>query len=113
MNNPTRLPCILAATILAVLTCNIAAVSFASDSFDDLQVKVKFADLDISSASGAAVLYMRIQGAAEAVCRQLKNPDLYYRRLFLACVRKAISKAIDEVNQPVLYTIAKRQDGTH
>ena len=113
MNNPTRLPCILAATILAALTCSIAAVSFAADSFDDLQVKVKFADLDISSASGAAVLYMRIQGAAEIVCRPFKNPDLYFRRLFFACVRKAMSKAVDEVNQPVLYTIAKRRDGTH
>ena len=41
---------ILAATIFAALTCSIASVSFASDSLDALQVKVKYGDLDISSA---------------------------------------------------------------
>jgi UrcA family protein len=112
MNTSTRLPPILAAAIFAVLTCSIATVSFASDSFDAFQVKVKYADLDVSRASGAATLYKRIQGAAETVCRQLKNPDLYYRKLFYACMREAMSNAINRVNQPVLLTIANAKAGT-
>ena len=102
---------ILAATIFAALTCSIASVSFASDSLDALQVKVKYGDLDISSASGAATLYKRIQSAAETVCHPLKNPDLYPRKLFYVCMRKAISNAIIEANEPVLLTIANAKAG--
>jgi UrcA family protein len=102
---------ILAATIFAALTCSIAGVSFASDSLDALQVKVKYGDLDISSASGAATLYKRIQSAAETVCHPLKNPDLYPRKLFYVCMRKAISNAIIEANEPALLTIANTKAG--
>jgi UrcA family protein len=102
---------ILAATIFAALTCSIASVSFASDSLDALQVKVKYGDLDISSASGAATLYKRIQSAAETVCHPLKNPDLYPRKLFYVCMRKAISNAIIEANEPALLTIANTKAG--
>ena len=102
---------ILAATIFAALTCSIASVSFASDSLDALQVKVKYGDLDISSASGAATLYKRIQSAAETVCHPLKNPDLYPRKLFYVCMRKAISNAIIEANEPAQLTIANTKAG--
>ena len=111
MNTYTSPRLILAATIFAALTCSIATVSFASDSLDALQVRVKYGDLDLSSASGAATLYKRIQGAAEAVCHELKNPDLYPRKLFYICMKKAISNAIIEANEPVLLTIANAKAG--
>jgi UrcA family protein len=112
MNTPPRLPRILTATIFAALTCSIATLSFASDRLDDLQVKVSYGDLDLSSASGAATLYKRIQSAADTVCHSLKNPDLYYRRLFHACMRRATSNAINEINQPVLAAVANAKTGT-
>lgn len=112
MNTSTRLSRIPAATIFAALTCSIAVVSFASGSLDDLQVNVKYGDLDVSSASGAAALYKRIQGAAETVCHPWNHGDLYYRNLFNTCMRKAMSKAINEVNQPALFTIANAKTGT-
>jgi UrcA family protein len=104
MNASTR--SILAATIFAALTCGIVTMSFASDGPDAFQVKVKYGDLDASSASGATTLYKRILGAAETVCHPLKNPDLYPRKLFYICMRKAMSNAVNEVNEPVLFTIA-------
>jgi UrcA family protein len=110
MNTSTRV--ILAATIFAALTCSIATASFSSDRLDASQVKVKYGDLDVSSTSGAATLYSRIQGAAETVCHPLKNHDLYPRKLFYVCVKKAISNAIDEANEPVLFTIASAKAGT-
>lgn len=110
MNTSTR-P-ILAATICAALTCGIATASFAFDSPDASQVKVKYGDLDVSSASGAAMLYKRIQGAAETVCQPLKNPDLFPRKLFYICMKKAISNAIKEANEPLLFAIANAKAGT-
>jgi UrcA family protein len=112
MTSYTPLLRILAVTIFAALTCSLAAVSFASDRFDVLQVKVKYGDLDVSSASGAAALYKRIQGAAETVCQQLKTPDLYYRKLFYVCMKTAMRNAIRGVNQPVLFGIANAKTET-
>jgi UrcA family protein len=109
MNTSTRLPRI-AATIVTALTGNIA-VSFASDAPGALQVKVNYADLDVSSASGAATLYKRILGAAETVCEPLKSPDLYLRKFFYVCLQRAMSDAINGVNQPALFAIARAKAG--
>jgi len=96
MNTSTQVSRILAATIFAALTCSIATVSFASDS-DPLQVKVKYADLNVTSTSGATTLYNRIRVAADAVCRPfhaISNADLAGLAVFNSCVRKAMSNAI-------------------
>jgi UrcA family protein len=103
---------ILAATIFAALTCSIATVSFASDRLDVLQVKVQYGDLDVSSASGAATLYNRIRGAADTVCHPLKDPSIYPRRLFYICMKKAISNAVNDANEPVLFAVANAKAGT-
>lgn len=112
MNTSTR--SILAATIFAALTCS-TAVSFASDSPDPLQVKVKYEDLNVSSAPGATTLYNRIRVAADAVCQPLhphNAADLAGRTIFAACVQKAMSNAINEVNEPALFTVANGKTGT-
>jgi UrcA family protein len=114
MNTSTQVSRILAATIFAALTCSIATVSFASDS-DPLQVKVKYADLNVTSTSGATTLYNRIRVAADAVCRPfhaISNADLPGLAVFNSCVRKAMSNAINEVNEPALFTVANARSGT-
>jgi UrcA family protein len=112
MNTSTQASRILAATLFAALTCSIATVSFASDSSDALQVKVKYDDLNVSSASGATALYNRIRRAAETACQPVKNPNVFPRKLFYVCMQKAISDAINEVNEPALFTIANAKTGT-
>jgi UrcA family protein len=115
MNTSTQVSRILAATVFAALTCSIATVSFASDSPDALQVKVKYADLNVSTTSGATSLYNRIRAAADAVCRPFhpsSNADLAGRQVFTACVHQAMSNAINEVNEPALFTIANAKAGT-
>jgi UrcA family protein len=114
MNTSTQLSRILAATIFAALTCSIATVSFASDS-DPLQVKVKYGDLNVSSTSGAATLYNRIRVAADTVCRPFhafSNADLAGRAIFNSCLQKAMNNAINEVNEPALFTIANAKSAT-
>jgi UrcA family protein len=115
MNTSTQLPRILAATIFAALTCSIATVSFASDGSDALQVKVKYDDLNVSSTAGATTLYNRIRDAADTVCRPLHPfniADLRAQTVFAACLQKAMSNAINEVNQPALFTIYNAKTGT-
>lgn len=113
MNTSTQLPRILAATIFAALTCG-SAVSFASDGTEALQTTVKYGDLNVSSPAGAATLYSRIRAAAESVCHPLRplNPgDLAAGQVFAACVQKAMSNAINAVNEPALFTIANAKTG--
>jgi UrcA family protein len=115
MNTSTRVSRILAATIFAALTGSIATVSFASDSPDALQVKVKYGDLNVSSTSGATSLYNRIRGAADSVChpfRPLRPADFAAQKVFTACVQMAMSNAINEVNEPALFTVANVKNGT-
>jgi UrcA family protein len=104
MKTSTQLTRILAGTLFAALTCSIATMVLASGS-DAFQVKVKYGDLNVSSESGAATLYSRIRNAAESVCRQFNSADLGARKLFAACVHKAISDAVNDVDQPALFTI--------
>ena len=115
MNTSPKISRILAVTIFAALTSSIATVSFASDGPDALQVKVKYGDLNVSSTSGAATLYNRIRVAADGVCRPFhpsSNADLAGSKVFTACVQKAMSNAINEVNEPALFTIANAKNGT-
>jgi UrcA family protein len=112
MNTSNHLPRILAVTIFAALTCGIATVSFASDATDALQAKVKYGDLNVTSPSGAATLYSRIRAAAENVCHPFNNRDFASKKLLAACVHKAMSDAVNEVNQPALFTIYNAKTGT-
>jgi UrcA family protein len=112
MNTSTQITRILAVTVFAALTSSIATVSFASDSPDALQVKVKYGDLNVSSISGAGTLYNRIRGAAQTVCHPFDNADLASKKLLAACVHKAMSNAINDVNEPALFTIANAKAGT-
>jgi UrcA family protein len=112
MNTSTQLPRILAATIFAALTCSIATVSFASDGTEPLQAKVKYGDLNVSSPSGAGTLYNRIRAAAENVCHPFNNRDFASQKLLSACVHKAMSDTVNEINEPALFTIYNAKTGT-
>jgi UrcA family protein len=113
MNTSTKISRIFAVTIFAALTSGVATTSFADT--DPLQAKVKYGDLNVSSTSGATALYSRIRGAAQSVChplRPLTPADLQARQVFTACVQKAMSNAISEINEPALFTVANAKNGT-
>jgi UrcA family protein len=75
---------------------------------------VRYDDLRLISAVGAAVLYGRLHHAAERACASLdgKTPQLASR--YRSCVDDAMSKAVADVNEPVLtkYYEAKRSAPT-
>ncbi len=90
-----------------MLSCVIAS-SFAAlpaaeaESFDALQVRVAFGDLDVSRPEGAGVLYRRIKAAAETVCSPYWATGFAARVNQYDCVRSAIAEAVTTVNQPAL-----------
>jgi UrcA family protein len=94
----------LSATVLGcVIASGFAAIPAAeAESFDALQVKVTFADLDVTHPQGAAVLYRRIKAAAETVCSPYWATGFAARADVYDCVRSAIAEAVTAVNQPAL-----------
>ena len=64
-------------------------------------IKVSYADLDLSTAAGAATLYSRIRGAARQVCGPEGVLD-YHMRGWKRCFNGAVSNAVAKVNSPRL-----------
>ena len=65
-------------------------------------IVVHFTDLDLSRSEAAAVLYERLDGAAEAVCAPLDDRALGRHMSFKACVQAAISAAVAKIDRPAL-----------
>ena len=71
---------------------------------------VSFKDLNLNSPEGAAVLYKRIKSAAYDVCG---GPDRYDLSQFKVeiCVRDAVSRAVVQVNNPMLTSLHESKTG--
>jgi UrcA family protein len=74
---------------------------------------VQFADLDLSRTEGAAVLYHRLQNAAETVCGQRNSLEPFVNRGLNMCVQTAISTAVAKVNRPALTEYYKARLSGH
>ena len=106
ITQPASLRYMTATVLFSALTLSVAAMCRAGDgSTGEPQSIVKYADLNVSSNSGAAALYARISAAAGGVCRALDGRDLTSKALFARCVHKAISDAVTQVDQPALSAI--------
>jgi UrcA family protein len=101
----TSFRAVVAGTILSALAISFATVSGADERTTVPQVRVSYADLDVSSAQGAAVLYRRIQGAAGNVCWRMYSSTEAYKLSKDACLQKVISDAVSKVNAPALSAV--------
>lgn len=96
----TGLRGLIATAILGALASTFSAVSAADPS--SASVNVKFADLNISSPSGALVLYNRIRAAAGGACSYYWfETDADEAR----CVHDAIANAVTNINQAALSAV--------
>ena len=102
----TYLPRLIKTSIVGALALTWGAASIAGES-DVPQVVVKFGDLDLSNAQGAARLYSRIAAAGEELCKpfDVDSGNLGSRARFGACVQKTIADAVTKFNQPELFAI--------
>ena len=64
-------------------------------------VEVSFRDLDLSTQSGAAKLYRRIQAAARNVC-QYEPTSPRVQIIWQYCVLPTVDAAVANVNSPLL-----------
>jgi len=99
-----------------MLLLSLVAVCGSSLALADTQVTVKsetvrYDDIRLISAVGAAVLYGRLHGAAERACGgPVDTVPLAQRVRYKACVDEAVAKAVADVNNPMLtwYQESKR-----
>jgi UrcA family protein len=107
-NIATRL---IAGAIFTALVSSLSAIASAGDDTNSLQKTVKYADLSVSTAQGAATLYNRIRVAAEEVCSPLNHGDLSSKMHVKACTHKAIADAVSQVDQPALSAVYNARNG--
>jgi UrcA family protein len=98
MNMPTIPNTVLACALTGVLIagCAQAIADTARPNSLEPTVTVRFADLDLHSAAGARVLYRRIQGAAQTVCRRGRWAT------WKECYRATIDVTVRQIDRPAL-----------
>ncbi len=77
-----------------------------------LSTVVRYADLDLASNQGVAVLYRRLRGAAERVCAPLKSPALASRRPWRECYETALGNAVAGVGNEQLAALYRGRDAS-
>jgi len=92
-------------TLAAAVVC-LAAVT-AGARADEVNADVpartvRFADLDLTTQKGAAVLFTRIRNAAEEVCGEPGSRELAQVVAAKACVDRAIARSVAAVNNAKL-----------
>jgi UrcA family protein len=78
-----------------------ASVASATDG-SEVSTVVKYRDLDPTLTADAQRLYARLKYAAQKVCGSYDSRDLQMQRLQEACYDKALSNAVEKVNEPTL-----------
>jgi UrcA family protein len=90
--------------LLSVLAVCAGSVTMAADS--RVMVKselVRYEDIRLISAVGAAVLYGRLRAAADRTCGgPVDNLSLAQKQRYKACMDEAMANAVADVNHPVL-----------
>ena len=95
-------------TLVARSVTFVAALAFSGAVLgQDLRtMTVHYADLNISTASGATTLYHRILGAARSVCGEEGSElDLEARHTWDDCFRSAVNDAVEKVHSPLLTAV--------
>jgi UrcA family protein len=95
---------ILLSGVSAILLSAALSIGEAqADRSEVRQVKVRFAELDLSKPAGAEALYRRLEKAASRVCG---NTSIgFTKRTNSECYQTALSNAVIQVNSPLLSEI--------
>jgi UrcA family protein len=107
--NATRIACLVLASATLTMVANGAQAGESVDA--PRHMVVSFKDLNLSSTEGAAVLYRRIKHAAQEVCGDGDGSRLSRSHLTLTCVNQAVSRAVAQVNNPMLTSLYNVKTG--
>ena len=96
------------AALLATLACGTAL----ADAFPDPAKTVNYADLNLKSQAGVAVLYQRIKKAALEVCQiPVGTHQIRIEQELKACREDAVDRAIAQANLPTLTALHQSKTG--
>jgi UrcA family protein len=79
-----------------------AALSTVARADEARELRVGYADLNVNSEAGAAVLFQRIRHAADRVCELPGTRDLGQLAAVKSCTDHAIATAVEAVKAPAL-----------
>jgi UrcA family protein len=101
-------------TILAAASISVlGSVAQASESGESApQRTVGYADLNLTTTKGAAVMYSRLRNAAYEVCGSVYSSDLQPVAVSKPCIARAMKNAITAVNSPMLTSRYLASTGT-
>jgi len=102
-NHSTLSRTFVAAALFAI--GSLAAIPASARSVVDPQRVVKFQDLDLSTFTGTASLYARLQAASRSVCEPLASRELSRIKQYNDCYEKALDSAVREVRSLSLSTL--------
>jgi UrcA family protein len=103
--------CILMLTAIAAGLAAGCANADADRTDDVPRIVVSLAGIDMSTSTGASVVYGRIRSAAQAVCRVNQSRDLKQIALARDCYRNAVDDAVAQANRPMLSELHARKMG--
>jgi UrcA family protein len=90
----------------------LASVAPAHESADaPAHMTVSYADLNLNSDAGIAVLYKRLRHAARQVCGDGDTTSLSRGRDQTNCINNAMSQAVAQVNSPILTSLNEAKTG--
>jgi UrcA family protein len=89
----------------------VAGFATAAQSAELPQVRVNYADLNVNSTAGAAVLYQRIRSAADQVCPTFGERDLGAQAVVKACKVRAVGEAVAAVHSAALTQVLEGKIG--
>ena len=89
-------------TALVIASASLFASLASAKGDDGVSKVVTYRDLDPSRSTDAQRLYARLKYASKQVCSSYDGRGLEMWRLRDACVDEALTKAVEEVNEPQL-----------
>ena len=103
---PVLVACIIGASALSAISTTVSAAN-APESV------VKYGDLDLGRSSDLAVLYKRLQIAADAVCNPVPSYELARAAAHQRCVQGVLEHSVLQVRSPALLALHRANAGNH
>ena|SRR5882757_2521197 len=98
-------------TLAALSATMLAGVSHAATQDNVPQQAVSYQDLDLNRNAGVQALYRRIHRAADQVCGMAGARELASLQVKKACVERAVSDAVADVNSSMLTRVHLEKSG--
>ena len=89
--------------LLSIVAATASSLAMADAIVNVKSEVVRYDDLRLISDVGAAVMYARLHSAADRVCGgPADSLQIAQQKRYRACVDDALSKAVADVNSPIL-----------